>query len=127
MKYEIKIADSNQNTCLISLSLPLIKHRATPDNSTWEVKTEGVLKYRLGGCFAFCNGPKPKDDPWWSPVQHLYPGSIALAVEAEDGRGLLTLENFFDQCEVANSSGKGIVVYQMCLSFKNGALTWILL
>ena len=42
MKYEIKMSDANQNVCCVNLDLPLIKHRANPDNSTWEVKTEGM-------------------------------------------------------------------------------------
>ena len=115
MNYIYEISDDLGTTCQIKVSLPFVKWDTDPTNSTWQVLTEGGLRYRSGGLNSyllkntsnhFLRFLRGKEDHWEYGLQ---------------------LFEYADDYMIAKSAGSGVLYQPWNLSLKPGSISWTLI
>jgi hypothetical protein len=115
MNYIYEISDDEGTTCRIKISIPFFRAYTNATNSSWQVLTEGGLRYRSGSLNAhyekstsnsFLRFLRGKAD-YWEYGMDLYYTS--------------------DEYNLTNSAGTGILYQPWNLSLKPGWISWTLI
>jgi hypothetical protein len=115
MNYIYEISDDIGTTCQIKISIPFFKAYTSPTNSSWQVLTEGGLRYRSGSLNVlyvkstanqFLRFLRGKEDHWEYGLQ---------------------LYEFTDEYNLANSAGSGDLYQPWNLNLRPGPISWTLI
>lgn len=119
MIYTMEISDWNGTTCQIKLDLPFFNN-IRPWNSTWQVQTEGGLRYRSGGLsIRRCTTPNMGTlmrfvrgvNDYWEWGMEVY--------------GFVNGGDYY-YYESRNTSGSGTLHQPWTIGLKEGPISWIL-